>query len=51
MFGPMLAVVFVVLLGVSTEAVAQQGPKDKGDGAKSGIFEFRAFSTTPIKSR
>jgi len=44
----MLAIVFVVLLGFSADAVAQQGPKEKVDSAKSGVFEFWGFSTTPI---
>ncbi len=48
MLRPMLAIVFVVLLGFSADAVAQQGPKEKVDSAKSGVFEFVGFSTTPI---
>ena len=50
MFKSMLAMAFVALLGVSPspDAFAQQGPKDKGDGPKSGVFEFVGFSTTPI---
>ncbi len=50
MFKSMLAMAFVALLGVSPspDAFAQQGPKEKGGDVKSDVFEFRAFSTTPI---
>ena len=45
-----VAALAIAMLGVSP-AVAQQGPKDRGDGGTGGVFEFAGFSSATTNGR